>query len=65
MEKEKENKEQGQQLKINFDVVERISLKCVYETKIISINNAKTDTKINSVLRQKIYKDIIDNSKSY
>lgn len=65
MEKKKDNIERELQLKINFDVVEKNSVKCVYETKIISINSIKAPSKINSILRQKIYREIIDNSKSH
>ena len=65
MEKKKNNIEIEQQLKINFDVVEKVSLKCVYETKVISLNSLRASSNINSVIRQKIFREIIDNSKSH
>ena len=65
MEKKKDNIERELQLKINFDVVEKVSLKCVYETKVISLNSLRASSNINSVIRQKIFREIIDNSKSH
>lgn len=61
----KENIEQTKQLKFNFDIVEKKSTNYFFDTKVVSINSVKTPSKINSILRQKIYRDIIDNSKSH
>ncbi|QNS40336.1 hypothetical protein H0S70_08010 [Chryseobacterium manosquense] len=59
------NKENAQQLKINFDVVENITLKFNSEAKIISITSKKALSSINIQLKEKIYRDIITKSKSY
>ncbi len=68
MEKKKiDIKRNFQQLKINFEVVEKTFIKSNSEAKIISISNTSKNCyeNINPILKNKIYKDIISNSKSH
>jgi len=65
MAKKKNIDNKPQQLKIDFEVVEKVIVKSSTEAKIISINTKKTFGQINSILKDKIFRDVINNSKSH
>lgn len=62
------NMNNSKQLQIDFDAVEKRSMKLTSEARIISISSSRNNRITNEFkihLKEKIYKDIIKNSHSY
>jgi len=62
------NNKSSEQLQIDFDAVEKGSVKLTSEARIISISSSRNNRITNEFknhLKEKIYRDIIKNSHSY